>query len=306
MKKLITILLLTYVLQIVYSQRSDKIYYFYTDDQIKENAELNRHVWQFLFIDDSDFVIGTSGPNAYEEGGGACGISAGTVKLIDDILYLYDKELNRTYRFRQIDFYTLEALNHTAVFVQGIKLYLHYYVAPLGREYYTVFFQRDDLLNSTYWKTGIKNGIHSYLDYNTRSETYYYYQNNIMTDSITIPYFYNRDYESMEKKINFVERYGYAHNITNYYLDDLELKLCGRDYLLTKEKKVISAGSKGDLRYWSLRNDILEDFQDINRKYNFVLSDNDSLLIVRSYTSSLPEEVPLLNVGDTLTKRLRH
>jgi len=41
---------------------------------------------------------------------------------------------------------------------------------------------------------------------------------------------------------------------------------------------------------------------DINKKYEFTLSHKkeDGLLIVSSFKSSLPDEVPIFNVGDTL------
>ena len=298
MKKLITILLLTCILQAVYSQ--EKYYYFYTYEQLKENAELNRHVSVSHLCLEGDSTFAICSGNPFGDLVSLYCISMGTVKQIDDVLHLYDKYLNRTYRFRQIDFYTLEALNHTAVFVQGTKLYLHSYMSKSYREYYNAFINFDDLIKSDYWRTGVKNGIHGWQDNNTYTLKLLYYQNNILVDSVIYNSFHSydsRDSASIEKQINFVERYGYAHNVYNYFLNDLELKICGGfSYLLTKEGNVISTGKTYD----SIN------FSDVNEKYRFSLTDNDSLLIVRSYTSSLPEEVPLLNVGDTLTKRLRH
>ena len=295
MRILSTILFLLFTLQVSYSQ--EKHYFFYTYEQLKENAELNRFKSSYILtIKDTEFSI-CSGNLSGELVALAC-ISGGTVKQIDDVLYLYDKELNRTYRFREIDFYTIEALNHTAVFVQGTKLYLHLYMSKSYHEYYSASIQDYDLIKSDYWRTGVKNGIHAYQYNNTNPITLklLYYQNNILIDSVIYNYFnsyYSRDSASIIKEVNFVERYGYPHNVTTYYLNDLELKICREfSYLLTKEGNVISAG----MTYDNIN------FRDINRKYQFSLTENDSLLIVRSFTSTLPAEVPIFNVSDTLIR----
>lgn len=222
--KVIMLLLSLCILSAAYSQNpNQKFYFFYTDEQIKKNAESNRYISsQVLTIEDSDFSICEGNP--FGELVIMNCISVGSVKLIDDVLYCYDERLNRTYRFRQIDFYTLEALNHTAVFLQGTKLYLHLYISQSGSDFYAAFYRSDDLIKSDYWKTGIRNGIYSYQ--NNNIVKLHYYQNNILTDSITIPLFNYTDSASVAKEILFLDKYGNEINISNYYFNDFELKLC--------------------------------------------------------------------------------
>ena len=203
MKNLIILVLLIYTFPVVYSQ-DEKYYYFFTDAQIKENIELNRlKSCQVLEIINSDFFLCT----AIAFGGGGivptvhkC-ISVGKVKLIDNVLYCFDKRLNRTYKFKQIDVYTLEALNHTAVFVKGTKLYLH--LGSVSGKGYRAFFQANDLIKSVYWKTGIKNGINIYYD-DDKSEKLFYYRNNIIIDSIALSYC---DSTYNLKRIEFIKKY---------------------------------------------------------------------------------------------------
>ena len=300
--KLIILLLLVCILPVAYSQyeRGEKSYFFYTDAQIKENVELNRHnSCQILRFEYDSFALGTD-YGFYSEHKDIHLISTGTVKLIDDVLYCYDKELNRTYKFRQIDFYTLEALNHTAVFVQGTKLYLHHYLTWSGQQY-SAFYHPDGLIKSDYWKTGVRNGIYNYDDVDNKIGLYYY-RDNIPADSISLDELY-RDSESIAKEIFFVERYGNEYDLSRYYHNDLDLKLFRYMYLLAKGDKIISVGgSSGNLRHLKLA--IYEEdfyFKDINDKYEFTLSSkNDGLLIVKSFKSTFPNEVPIFNVGDTL------
>jgi hypothetical protein len=210
MKNFIIILLLIYTFPVVYSQ-DQRYYYFYSDAQIKENIELNRHKsCQVLHLENSDFFLCTVlefdgiTPSTLD-----C-ISIGTVKLINNALYCFDKRLNRTYKFKQIDFYTLEAMNNTAVFVKGTKLYLH--LGSVSGKGFRAFFQANDLIKSDYWKTGNKNGINIYYDDN-KSEKLFYYRNNIIVDSIAISYC---DSTYNEKRIEFIKKYlGNEYKVLN-------------------------------------------------------------------------------------------
>lgn len=209
MRKLIFPSLLMFTFLITYSQ-DERYYYFYTDAQLKANIDLNRHKsCQVLHLENSNFFLCTAiqfdgiSPNVFD-----C-ISIGTVKSINNVFYCFDKNLNRTYKFKQIDFYTLEALNHTAVFVKGTKLYLQ--LGSVSGTGFRAFFQNSDLIKSDYWKTGIKNGIHMYW-YDENIEKLYYYQNNIIKDSITLS---NCDSTYTEKKFKFIKKYmGNAYDVT--------------------------------------------------------------------------------------------
>jgi hypothetical protein len=201
MKRVLILLLLLLTIAIAYSQ-DERYYYYFTEAQIKENIELNRlKSSQVLHFENSDFFLGTAIdfqgiiPTTLD-----C-ISIGKFKLINDIIYCFDKRLNRIYKFKQIDFYTLEAMNHTAVFVKGTKLYLH--MGSISGKGYRSFYDASDLIKSDYWKTGIKNGIHIFYDDN-KSEKLLYYRNNILKDSIALFY---RDSAFNEKRTNFLKRY---------------------------------------------------------------------------------------------------
>jgi hypothetical protein len=201
MKNLIILLLLTYNIPMVFSQ-DESYYYFFTDAQIKENIELNRiKSCQVLHFQNSDFFLCTAidltgiRPNVLD-----C-ISFGKFKLINNVIYCFDKRLNRTYKFKQIDFYTLEAVNHTAVFIKGTRLYLH--CGSISGKGFRSFYKANDLIKSDYWKTGIKNGIHIFYDDN-KSEKFLYYRDNIIIDSIALSY---RDSVFTEKRVNFLKRY---------------------------------------------------------------------------------------------------
>jgi hypothetical protein len=203
MKIIVIIILLVKTLLAVYSQDA-KYYYFYTDAQIEENIKLNLHKsCQVLKIENTDFFLGT----VIEFGGSGivptvlnC-ISVGKVNQINNVLYCIDKKLNRTYIFKQLDFYTIEALNNTAIFVKGTKLYLH--LGSVSGKAYRAFLQADDLIKSDYWKTGIRNGIQIYYDDNF-SEKLIYYRDNISIDSIALSY---SDSAFKEKRLNFINQH---------------------------------------------------------------------------------------------------
>jgi len=298
-KRLVVIILLIFTLSVLNSQNL-KYYYYYTEAQIKENTELNRHeTCQVLALEDSEFILGTV-IAFYHNGiiptGFDC-ISIGKYKFINDILYCYDKNLNRTYKFKQLDFYTLEALNHTAVFVKGDKIYLH--LCNSDTFGYSAFYELDDLIQSDYWKTGVKDGIH--VKYENDTKILYYYQNNILVDSVSINCsMYKPNYECIVKEVLFVVQYGNKHNFSNYYYNDLNLILCDYNYLLIKEKDVISAGKFETVYTKSYRKEdgFLINCQDIEEKYEFTFLEKDDLLTVSCFKNNLSDEAVVLNVGD--------
>ena len=187
------------------SSQSMRYYYFYTPEQIENNLKNNSHDYcRVLCIDESDdtFILGdvigfdheNIEPTVFQA------ISTGSVNSIQEVIHCFDKQLNRTYRFRVVNQYTLEVLNHTEVFVKGTKIYLHYQSA--NGMCYKAFFLPRDLIYSNYWKTGIKNGIFTFL--HLGEEEMYYYKDNILVDSIQ---FSINDSTNYFRRDNFLKRY---------------------------------------------------------------------------------------------------
>ena len=308
MKHTTIILLLVCLLPAAYSY-DVKCYTFYTDAQIKRNLELNKHeVCWMLKLENSNFFIS----NDFDPNSNVFGIiSFGSVKRIDDVLYCYDRELNRTYRFRETDLYTLEALNHTALFVQGTKLYLHMYFRTgndLPEQSYAAYYHTDDLIYSDYWKTSVKNGIYEYHNFDNKNGIYYY-RNNIPLDSVPLDrgVGLNRDSASLVKEIYFAERYSNANNVFNYYLNDMELRVTEHIYLLTKGENIISVGITWHeyYKYPLVEKYSFKCIDTTSKKYELTLSHHvkDSILMVKCFKSPFPDEEPFLNEGDTLQLR---
>jgi len=221
MKKIIIISIsMIFCFNNVLSQ-SRQYYYFYTPEQIESNIKNNRHVvCNMLCIDeyggtfvegggtfvkgDSTFVIGevvefeTVGrisPTVVQI------ISFGKLRYYNDTILCYDKRLNRTYRFKKIDGDVIEALNHTAVFVKGTKLYLHLQSDAKANSYYA-FYNPEDLITSNYWKTGIRNGVFRITK--SPETTLIYYENNVVIDSVRYNY---GDSTSFVLRDQFLQRY---------------------------------------------------------------------------------------------------
>ena len=143
-----------------FSQNCEKYYYYFSKNQINRNKNLSIvDTCQVLEISClyNEFALG----KAYEfEGDTPCGINAisiGKVTHKKNLILCYDKRLKRKYKFKQLNPYTIEVLNHTAVFVKGTKLYLH--VKDCEDEYFSAFYDINDIINSEYWKNGIRNGL---------------------------------------------------------------------------------------------------------------------------------------------------
>jgi hypothetical protein len=186
---------------------SEQYYYFYTSKQIKDNIRNNKHRYcRVLYIDEEDRTFALGDVSNFDNAGitptTILGISIGHVRIAKNIIYCFDKRLKRTYKFKRINFYEIEALNHTAVFVKGTKIYLHY--QETQEMVFQAFYKPIDLIYSNYWKTGIKNGIFSRYYFNTKSETLFSFKNNILLDSIQ--YSIN-DSISLSKKNKFLECY---------------------------------------------------------------------------------------------------
>lgn len=144
----------------------DSYYYFYTPQQTKSNQAKNKHeVCEIIHIGEDEFVIGKVIEFDEEkiEPIGIQAISYGKVDFRNNIICCYDKDLDRIYRFVKRNAYTIEALNHTAIFKKGQRLYAHISTSSTGQSF-TAFLYPNDLVHSTYWKTGIREGIHKYVD----------------------------------------------------------------------------------------------------------------------------------------------
>ena len=186
--------------------QNERYYYFYTPEQIESNNKSKRHgVCNMLYIneDDSRFCIGEVvefghagfNPTVIQA------ISFDKFRYYNDIILCYDKRLNRTYRFKKIDEYVIEALNHTAVFVKGTKLYLHLQSDEKANSY-RAFYNPEDLITSNYWKTGIRNGVFKIT--RPSETTLIYYENNVAIDSIRHNY---ADSTSFVLRDQFLQRY---------------------------------------------------------------------------------------------------
>ena len=187
-------------------------------------------------------------------------------------------------------------MNHTAVFVKGTKIHLHIQSSTV-QSYYS-FFHPNSLINSDYWKTGVKNGIHKRYDNDTK--ILYYYQNDNLTDSISFYYsMYHSDSASIVKEVFFIEQYGNTHDFSKYHNNDLNLILCDYNYLLMTGKNIISVG-KLEKEYRDSSERFFADYRDINGKYEFTLSKKDDFLVVISFTSDFSDSEIFLSVGDTL------
>ena len=186
--------------------QSERYYYFYTPEQIESNNKSKRHgVCNMLYINEDENyfgigeVVGFNHECIYPTGVQA--ISFDKFRYYNDIILCYDKRLNRTYRFKKIDEYVIEALNHTAVFVKGTKLYLHLQSDKKANSYHA-FYNPEDLITSVYWKTGIRNGVFTITK--PPETTLIYYENNVAIDSIR----YNHgDSTNFVLRDQFLQRY---------------------------------------------------------------------------------------------------
>jgi len=186
--------------------QSELYYYFYTPEQIESNIKNNRHgVCNVLYIDERDSIF-TIGEIAEFYHGGIepslfLAISFDKFRYYNDTILCHDKRLNRTYRFKKIDGDVIEALNHTAVFVKGTKLYLHYQNDGKGNSYHA-FYNHKDLITSNYWKTGIRNGVFTITK--SPETTLIYYEDNVAIDSVRYNY---GDSTSFVLRDKFLQRY---------------------------------------------------------------------------------------------------
>ena len=187
--------------------QNELYYYFYTPEQIESNIKNNRHeVCNVLYINERNSTFGIGEVTAFEAVERIHpiefqAISFDKVRYYNDIILCYDKRLNRTYRFKKIDEYVIEALNHTAVFVKGTKLYLHYRGDDKANSY-QAFYKPEDLITSNYWKTGIRNGVFKITK--PPETTLIYYKNNLAIDSVRYNY---EDSTSLVLRNQFLQRY---------------------------------------------------------------------------------------------------
>jgi len=204
-KNIIIFISMIFCFNNMFSQ-SELYYYFYTPEQIESNIKNNRHeVCNMLWINEDDNIFGIGEVVAFEAVEGINptviqAISFGKFRCYNNIILCRDKRLNRTYRFKKIDEDVIEALNHTAVFVKGTKLYLHLQEDKKANSY-RAFYNPKDLITSNYWKTGIRNGVFTITK--PPETTLIYYKNNVAIDSIR----YNHEDSSFVLRDQFLQRY---------------------------------------------------------------------------------------------------
>jgi len=285
--------------------QSEKYYYFYTQEQIEENIKRNSlEVCDFVYFNEFENTFQIGEITAFETFSGDPLVlqlmySGGFMYMFYDHNFItcYDIEQCITFKFKKIDNYTLETMDDIGICNKGTKLYLHYQDDGEGREY-RAFYEPNDLITSEYWKTGVKNGIHDRSD-NDTIRILYYYQNNILIDSIALYYSqYHSNPENIVKELLFIEKYGNAHNISKYSNNDLKLISGAYYYVLMKGENVISAGEFDEYKDSAGR--VFADYRDINGTYEFTLSKEDDVLVVRSFESTDPDAKIILNVEDTL------
>lgn len=186
MKKSLMIFFVLFMSNVLTTYAQNSYYYFYTPQQQKSNQTKNKHeVCEILNIDKNHFIIGTVIEFDEEdiEPTVIQGISFGKVDFRANIIYCYDKDLDRIYRFVKRNDYTIEALNHTAIFKKGQRLYAHISKSSTGQSF-KAFLYPNDLVHSTYWKTGIREGIHRYID--RGNDKLIMYKNDKAIDSLII------------------------------------------------------------------------------------------------------------------------
>jgi len=187
--------------------QSELYYYFYTPEQIEHNIKKKRHeVCNMLYINEDDNTFAIGEVNYFEPVEGIYptvvqAISFGKVRYYKDIILCHDERLNRTYRFNRINKDVVEALNHTAVFVKGTKLYLHLQSDEKANSY-RAFYNPKDLITSNYWKTGIRKGVFTITK--PPETTLIYYENNVAIDSVR---YNHEDSTSFVLRDMFLQRY---------------------------------------------------------------------------------------------------
>jgi len=180
-KKKIIIAFACIVNFVLISAKQREEYYFYTKKQTEANIASGKHNYYGIINFDFDsklFCIGNA--NDAGEMIEISAISVGKIYKKGNIIICYDKRLKRNYIFKQKDKYTIEALNSTAVFNIGTKFYLS--KMDSKDDSYTAYFNKLDLINSDYWKTGNKNGIWTFI--NSKQIKLVYYELNIPIDSV--------------------------------------------------------------------------------------------------------------------------
>lgn len=185
MKYIYLIFQLVFVLSLVNAkaQTNEDIYYYLTSHQLNSFRNDNKSdTCQIFHINhiDKTFYIG----RCWDFNGVTPEISnitsSGKTILKNGILLCIDKRINRTYRFKYVDYYTLEVLNNTAEFAKNKRLYLH--VHNSENLDYKAISNIKDLFTNEYWNNGKRNGIFYWRKNDCHK--YIFYRNNIGIDSI--------------------------------------------------------------------------------------------------------------------------
>lgn len=198
--------LLLFEVTIINAQRGEYYYFYFNSKQITDYSNVKTvDTCQLLHLNQEfkEFCIG--------KGNDFCGsiplsiecMSFGKYYFKNDTLICYDKYLNRIYKFKQLNPYTIEAIKHTAVYVKGTKIYLHVLDSD-SVDFRASYYDFGELINSDYWKTGTRDGMFWY--WNSSETILRYFQNDVVIDSIII----NEEDTMYEiKRNNFLKKYNH-------------------------------------------------------------------------------------------------
>ncbi len=181
--KIVTIVLFIFSSLLINAQYKEEFYYYIITKELNDHLQCSSSdTCQMFHVNhvDKTFYIGRCWDFQEDLPEIVSTTSMGKISLKNNILYCYDKRLNRTYKFKYINSYTIEALNHTADFVKGKRLYLH--VQQSENTYFRALVSIKDLFTLGYWKNGIRNGVFYWR--NDDCHKYIYFKNNIALDSV--------------------------------------------------------------------------------------------------------------------------
>jgi len=191
MKKNVLITLVLFFSLNIYGQVIN--YYYFTTEQLQSNLNINKiqdcSVIS-LDIDKLSFCLGIKKYNFDVETTNVLIYSK--IIIHGNKIILKEKTLKSKYIFEMNDF-GIVSLKNNRFFNKGDKFFICE-ISNLNSKYrydYRSYFDINDLLYTSYWKDGVKNGIFSIFS-NSKIE-YIYYKNNKKIDSIIVNQELNND-----------------------------------------------------------------------------------------------------------------
>lgn len=169
-------------------------YYFFSPKQLKNNVEIGRlRECSVISLDFSSkyFCYGIKQYSGHDIEITNCTIYSKFIKT-DNAIILKDKIANNK---------IILAINDSSIVFKNNSKYFKkgdtFYVSEISNDSSTHLFDYrcyciiEDMLYNTYWKNGIKNGIHFKISNNKK--TYLYYKDNILVDSLKVINEFNND-----------------------------------------------------------------------------------------------------------------